>query len=75
MSTTHIFEKISLNNGKEVPGHLVIAPLTLYSSNPDGTINDEEREFFKLRATNIGLYVVGAQVVSKEGITAINFPG
>ena len=75
MSTTHIFEKISLNNGKEVPGHLVIAPLTLYSSNTDGTINDEERQFFKLRATNIGLYVVGAQVVSKEGITAINFPG
>ena len=65
MSTTHIFEKISLNNGKEVPGRLAIAPMTLFSQNPDGTINDEEREFLKLRATNIGLYVIGVQVVSK----------
>ena len=75
MDKTHIFEKIILNNGAEVPNHLAIAPLTLFSSNPDGTINDEEREYLKLRATNIGLYILGAQVVSKEGITAINFPG
>ena len=75
MEKTQIFEKLTLNNGVEVPGHLAIAPLTLFSSNPDGTINDEEREYLKLRATNIGLYILGAQVVSKEGITAINFPG
>ena len=75
MENSKIFEKITLNNGVEVPSHLAIAPLTLFSSNPDGTINDEEREYLKLRATNIGLYILGAQVVSKEGITAINFPG
>jgi len=75
MDKSQLFEKISLNNGTVVPNHLAIAPLTLFSSNPDGTINDEEREYLKLRATNIGLYILGAQVVSKEGITAINFPG
>ena len=75
MDKLRLFEKIILNNKAEVPSRLVIAPLTLFSSNPDGTINDEEREYLKLRATNIGLYILGAQVVSKEGITAINFPG
>ena len=75
MDKTHIFEKIILNNKVEVPSHLAIAPLTLFSSNPDGTINDGERQYLKLRATNIGLYILGAQVVSQEGITAINFPG
>ena len=75
MDRSHLFEKVILNNKAEVPNHLAIAPLTLFSSNPDGTINDEEREYLKLRATNIGLYIIGAQVVSKEGITAINFPG
>jgi len=75
MDKSHLFEKIVLNNGVEVPTHLAIAPLTLFSCNPNGTINDEEREYLKLRATNIGLYILGAQVVSKEGITAINFPG
>ena len=75
MDKTHIFEKIILNNKVEVPSHLAIAPLTLFSSNPDGTINDGERQYLKLRATNIGLYILGAQVVSQEGIIAINFPG
>ena len=75
MDKSQLFEKITLNNGTVVPNHLAIAPLTLFSSNPDGTINDEEREYLKLRATNIGLYILGAQVISKEGITAINFPG
>ena len=75
MDKSQLLEKITLNNGTVVPNHLAIEPLTLFSSNPDGTINDEEREYLKLRATNIGLYILGAQVVSKEGITAINFPG
>ena len=53
---------------------LVIAPLTLMASNPDGSISDEEREYLKLRGTNIGLYIFGGTAVSKEGITFINQP-
>ena len=75
MDKTLLFSRITLNNSVEVPNHLAIAPLTLFSSNPDGTINDQEREYLKQRATNIGLYILGAQVVSQEGITAMNFPG
>ena len=75
MDKTLLFSKVILNNSVEVPNHLAIAPLTLFSSNPDGTINDQEREYLKQRATNIGLYILGAQVVSQEGITAMNFPG
>ena len=75
MDKTLLFSRITLNNSVEVPNHLAIAPLTLFSSNPDGTINDQEREYLKQRATNIGLYILGAQVLSQEGITAMNFPG
>ena len=75
MDKSLLFSKVTLNNSVEVPNHLAIAPLTLFSSNPDGTINDQEREYLKQRATNIGLYILGAQVVSQEGITAMNFPG
>ena len=75
MDKTLLFSKVTLNNSVEVPNHLAIAPLTLFSSNPDGKINDQEREYLKQRATNIGLYILGAQVVSQEGITAMNFPG
>ncbi len=66
-----LFEKYTLNNKAEVPGRLVVAPLTLFSSNPDGTINDEEREYLKVRATGMGLYILGATAVSQEGITFV----
>ena len=74
MSNSKLFEKVVLNNKVEVQNRLAVAPLTLFSSNPDGTINDEEREYLKLRGTNIGLYILGAAVVSQEGITAVGLP-
>ena len=62
------FEKYTLNNNVEVPGRLVIPPLTLFSSNPDGTLSEGERKYLELRATGVGLYVLGACAVSQEGI-------
>ena len=72
--TSRLFEKYTLNNNLEVPGRLVVAPLTLRSSNPDGTINDGERNYLKSRATGVGLYILGAVAVSQEGIAFINQP-
>lgn len=66
--TEKLFEKITLNNKVTVPNRLAIAPLTLFGSNPDGTLSKEESEYLKQRATNIGLYIVGATAVSQEGI-------
>ena len=66
--TSRLFEKVVLNNKVEVPGKLVVAPLTLFSSNPDGTINDPEREYLKRRAVGIGLYILGATAISEEGV-------
>jgi len=48
--------------------------LTLFGSNPDGTIADEERNFFKQRAKGIGLYILGACCVSLEGLAFDNQP-
>ena len=72
--TSRLFEKYTLNNNLEVPGRLVISPLTLRSSNPDGTINDGERNYLKSRATGVGLYILGSAAVSQEGISFINQP-
>ena len=70
--TSRLFEKYVLNNKVEVPGRLVVAPLTLFSSNPDGSINEGEKNYLKVRGTGIGLYILGATAVSQEGIA---FPG
>ena len=69
-----LFEKVILNNNVEIPNRLVVAPLTLSSSNPDGSVSDEEREYLKLRATGFGLYILGATAVSQEGITFLSQP-
>ena len=71
--TSRLFEKYILNNKKEVPGRLVIGPLTLFSSNPDGSMNDGERNYLKLRGTGVGMmYILGATAFSQDGLC---FPG
>ena len=72
--TQQLFEKVILNNNVEVPSRLVVAPLTLFSSNPDGSINEEEKEYLRIRGTGIGLYILGATAVSQEGITFLCQP-
>ena len=69
-----LFDKVVLNNKVEVPSRLAIPPLTLFSSNPDGSINDGEREYLKLRGTGIGLYILGATAVNQQGLTFMNQP-
>ena len=69
-----MFEKYILNNKVEVKNRLVIAPITLLGSNSDGTISEEEREYLKIRGTDIGIYILGSTAVSQEGITFLNQP-
>ena len=68
MDNSKIFEKYTLNNKVEVPSRLVIPPLTLFSSNPDGTISEGEKGYLEMRATGVGLYILGAEAVNQEGI-------
>ena len=63
-----LFEKYIFNNKIEISSRLAVPPLTLSSSNEDGTINDEELGYYKCRATGIGLYILGACAINQEGI-------
>ena len=74
VDNSKFFTKYTLNNKVEVPGLLAVAPMTIYGSNPDGTYGEEEKNFYKNRATGIGLYILGATCVSQEGLTFENQP-
>ena len=74
VDNSKFFSKYTLNNKVEVPGLLAVAPMTIYGSNPDGTYGEEEKNFYKNRATGIGLYILGATCVSQEGLTFENQP-
>ncbi len=67
MENKILFEPFTFNNGVKVDSRLVVAPLTLFSSNQDGTLSDEEADFFSNRADHVGLYIHGATLVSQNG--------
>ncbi|QME90161.1 NADH-dependent flavin oxidoreductase [Escherichia coli] len=55
-------EKIKLRN------RIVMAPMTTWSANPDGTISEQELEFYKHRSQNVGLVITGCTYVTPSGI-------
>ncbi|HAR79565.1 MAG TPA: NADH-dependent flavin oxidoreductase [Succinivibrionaceae bacterium] len=67
MDSRILFEPFTFNNGVKVNSRLAVAPLTLFSSNQDGSVSDEEKKFLEVRADHIGLYIQGATLVSKNG--------
>ena len=64
VDNSKLFQKYKLNNNVEVPGLLVVAPLTLFGSNQDGSVSKQEKEYLNQRATNMGMYILGATAVS-----------
>ena len=74
MNKSKLFEKYLLNNNVSVSNRLAIAPISLFSSNLDGSLTEEERKYFKNRATGIGIYILGSTAISPEGITSIYQP-
>ncbi|MBQ9273358.1 MAG: NADH-dependent flavin oxidoreductase [Succinivibrio sp.] len=62
-----LFEPLALNNGVTVHNRLAAAPLTLFSSNPDGSVSDGERMFLTTHSERIGLYILGATLVQPDG--------
>ncbi|QJS61951.1 hypothetical protein HHJ51_05505 [Escherichia coli] len=55
-------KKIKLRN------RIVMAPMTTRSANPDGTISEQELEFYKRRSQNVGLVITGCTYVTPSGI-------
>ncbi|EFM0286548.1 NADH-dependent flavin oxidoreductase [Escherichia coli] len=55
-------EKIKLRN------RIVMAPMTTWSANPDGTISEQELEFYKRRSQNVGLVITGCTYVTPSDI-------
>jgi len=45
VDNSKLFGKYTFNNKVEAPSLLSVAPMTLFGSNVDGTISEEEKEF------------------------------
>ncbi|RFU67594.1 NADH-dependent flavin oxidoreductase [Peribacillus saganii] len=67
-----LFEPLSFRSGVELSNRLVMAPLTNYSSNEDGTVSDAELRYYSRRSTGVGMVLTACINVTENGQ---GFPG
>ncbi|CAJ1192159.1 NADH-dependent flavin oxidoreductase [Companilactobacillus crustorum] len=63
-----LFDSYTLNNGVEIKNRLVVAPLTVYYSGPDGELTDSARTFWKDRFKGFGMWIIPFTNVHPSGI-------
>ncbi|WP_218070626.1 NADH-dependent flavin oxidoreductase [Escherichia coli] len=70
MSNKHpsLFSPFMLTEKIKLRNRIVMAPMTTWSANPDGTISEQELEFYKRRSQNVGLVITGCTYVTPSGI-------
>lgn len=73
-SFSPLFQSYTLNNGVTLKNRLVVAPITHYASNPDGSLSDEERTFLQGRAQGFSMFIAAATLVSEEGKAFVGQP-
>jgi 2,4-dienoyl-CoA reductase-like NADH-dependent reductase (Old Yellow Enzyme family) len=67
VSTAQIFEPFTFRSGIELKNRVVMAPMTNFSSNPDGTVSDAEVNYYARRAGGVGMVVTACTYVSSSG--------
>jgi len=70
MSKTYpkLFETYAFAKGIALRNRVVMAPMTTWSGNDDGTVSDEEVAYYRRRAKGAGLMLTGCTHVMPDGI-------
>lgn len=63
-----LFDAYTLNNGVTLKNRLVVAPLTIYESGPDGELTAAARNFWRDRFRGFGTWIVPFTNVHPSGI-------
>ena len=64
---TPLFQPIILRSGIQLDNRVVMAPMTNFSSNPDGTVSDEEVAYYSRRSNGVGMVVTACAYVTANG--------
>lgn len=67
-----IFEPFVLTNGITLRNRIVMAPMTTWAGNTDGSISDEEITYYRRRVNGVGLVITGCTHVQENGIGFTN---
>lgn len=64
---TALFESFSFRSGVSVKNRMVMAPMTNFSSNPDGTVTDAEVQYYARRSGGVGMVITACTYVTANG--------
>jgi len=69
MKSTYLpmFEQMNFKNGIQLKNRIVMAPMTNFSSNEDGTVSDTELAYYSRRSGGVGLVITACVYVSPNG--------
>lgn len=68
MKHSNLFESIALAPGLVLRNRVAMAPMTTWAANDDGTVSNEEEEYYRLRVKDVGLVITGCTHVQENGI-------
>jgi 2,4-dienoyl-CoA reductase-like NADH-dependent reductase (Old Yellow Enzyme family) len=63
-----LFAPMALLPGLVLRNRVVMAPMTTWASNDDGTVSDEEDAYYRRRAKDVGLVITGCTHVQPNGV-------
>jgi 2,4-dienoyl-CoA reductase-like NADH-dependent reductase (Old Yellow Enzyme family) len=68
LKQSKLFSPVELVPGLLLRNRVVMAPMTTWASNDDGTVSDEEDAYYRRRAKEVGLVITGCTHVQANGI-------
>lgn len=68
MTESRIFEPLPLGAGIVLRNRIVMSPMTTWSANDDGTVADQEIEYYEARVKDVGLVITGCTHVQPNGV-------
>jgi 2,4-dienoyl-CoA reductase-like NADH-dependent reductase (Old Yellow Enzyme family) len=67
-----LFESFQFPNGVSLKNRIIMAPMTNFSSNPDGTVSDAEVNYYARRSKGVSMVITACTYVTANGQ---GFPG
>jgi len=67
-----LFESFALTPDIELRNRIIMAPMTTWSANPDGTVSEQELNYIRQRVNSVGLVITGCTHVQENGIGFTN---
>jgi 2,4-dienoyl-CoA reductase-like NADH-dependent reductase (Old Yellow Enzyme family) len=62
-----LLEPFKFKNGVELKNRIVLAPMTNFASHPDGTVSDEEINYYNRRSKGVGMVITACTYVTPNG--------